>query len=80
MRINDMKWNKIEGYNHDLAGFANRDNGVNMPDVGRLVVLLSDDRKRFYFAIAHNESIDGTRYHDGMIWAYLNPPKEYEGR
>lgn len=74
-----MIWHKIKNYNDNITPQANKENGVDLPDIGRFVIGLWDNKEWFFVNFAEEYTVDGTYYHDGMIWAYIDLPDEYEG-
>lgn len=67
-------WHTITGYNKDLSYDANRDDGVDLPEVSRDVLAIYPGIKGVYAKISSEEGMDGTSYYDGVLWAYYVKP------
>ena len=69
-------WHTITGYNKDLSYDANREDGVDLPDVSRDVLVIYPGIKGVYAKISSEEGMDGTSYYNGVLWAYYEKPME----
>jgi hypothetical protein len=73
-------WHTITGYNKNLSYDANRDDGVDLPEVSRNVLVIYPGIEGVYVKISSEEGMTGTSYYDGTKWAYFEKQMESEDK
>lgn len=70
------EWHTIKGYNRKLSKNANIENGVDLPENDRDVLVIYPDleTKTAYAKRTTEEGMTGTDYYDGTMWAYYDMP------
>lgn len=70
------EWHTIKGYNRKLSKDANIENGVDLPENDRDVLVIYPDlaKKTAYVKRTTEVGMTGTDYYDGTMWAYYDMP------
>lgn len=70
------EWHTIKGYNRKMSKDANIENGVDLPENDRDVLVIYPDlaEKKAYVKRTTEVGMTGTDYYDGTMWAYYDMP------